>query len=432
MGIQVVEIYVYPLMISRLYGVSFVFLAPLQMFASLQRLNLLPGWPWLPHAGAFVPFSASSPLQMPALPTHLTFGSGVAFLASLALSPLFLWCVVAWTKPQIRNKLRGYVRAAVPKPHYPDRYSLQAAKEDDLDNDSIPGLCNDPNGDKGEWESADIWEELAKDLQYIGKNLGILYDKCLGLVSRQPESPIETIRPQPPLERIETQDFHANEATGTFSVPSPSSSSSSSSSATSILSPSSRPATLRPQIETTTSTSSSGTLHINLQIPHPNPNEEPLISNNIADSPPHSELDTQINNETKPQQLDRYQPIHRITALSAYAADALANHLAAHLADIICLPLEALFVRSLALAFLSSPRANPTAQAAAFRLRGEVFPLGGWCGMGLRGGWRGMGDYVGKTVLASGLEIGISMAVWQACTGFAWMSGRRCFGWGTH
>lgn len=52
--------------------------------------------------------------------------------------------------------------------------------------------------------------------------------------------------------------------------------------------------------------------------------------------------------------------------------------------------------------------------------------------MGLRGGWRGVGDYVGKMVLASGLEMGISMAVWQACTGFAWMSGRRWFGWGTH
>ncbi len=416
-------------MVSRLYGVSFLFLAPLRMYATLQRLNLLPGWPWLPHPRAFVPFSASSPLQMPALPTYLTFRSGVAYLASLAVSPPFVWCVLAWIKPQINNKLRAYIRAAVPKPHYPDRYSLQAAKEDELDSDSIPGLCNDPDGDKGEWESANLLEELAKDLQYIGGNLAILYDNCVGLVSRKTESLIETIKPQPPLEGIETQNLHINESMGTFSVPSPSSSTSSSSSpSTSPLFPPSP----RPQMETTTSTASSRTRHMNSHIPHPTPNEEPLFSNILPNSTPPSEPDTQINNETKPTQLDRHQPIHRITVLSAYAADALANHLAAHLADIICLPLEALFVRSLALAFLSSPRANPAAQAAAARLRVEVFPLGSWCGMGLRGGWRGVGDYAGKMVLASGLELGISMAVWQAFTGIAWMSGRRWFGWGTH
>jgi hypothetical protein len=167
-------------------------------------------------------------------------------------------------------------------------------------------------------------------------------------------------------------------------------------------------------------------------LPPRNQNEEPLFSNNIANSPTHSEPDTQPDNETKPTQHDRHHPTHRITALSAYAADALANHLAAHLADIIFLPLEALFVRSLALAFLSSPRVNPAAQAAAARWRGEVFPLGGWCGMGLRGGWRGVGDYVGKMMLVVGMEMGVSMVVWQGCTGFAWMSGRRWFGWGTH
>lgn len=423
MSLRRVKLCIYQLMKLRLYGASFVILAPLQMYATLQRLILLPGWPWFPHPRALIPFSASSPLQMPALPTPLTFGSCARFLASLAVSPLFLWCIMACSKPQISNKLRAYLRAALPKPHYPDRYSLQAAKEDDIDNDSVPGLCNDLDGDKSEWESKSAMEELAKDLQYIGKSLAMLYDTCIGFLDRRPMNVDETVRSPPQPERIEV---HIDESMGTFSVPSPSSSS------TSILSPPSHPTTPRPQIEITTSTASSGTLHMNLQIPHPNSIEEPFSSNDFSNPPPHRESDSQINETTKSRAAFLPKPVHRITALSAYAADALANHLAAHLTDIIFLPLEALYVRSLAVAFLSSPRANPTAQAAAARLRGEVFPLGGWCGMGLRGGWRGVGDYVCKMVVASLLEMSVSMAVWQACTGFAWVSGRRCFGWGTH
>lgn len=160
-------------------------------------------------------------------------------------------------------------------------------------------------------------------------------------------------------------------------------------------------------------------------------NEEPVIFDDSRDTPPHSPPDNQVNNDSRARPPPRIQTVHRVTALSAFAADALANHLAAHLADIIFFPLEALFVRSLALSFLSSPRPDSTAQAAAARLRGEIFPVGGWFGMGLRGGWRGMGDYVGKMVLVSGMEITISMAIWQACTGFAWMSGRKWFGWGS-
>lgn len=325
------------------------------------------------------------------------------------------------------------MRAALPKPHYPDRYSIQAASEDELDNDGVPGLCNDPNGEKSEWESKNVLEELAKDLQYIGKSITVLYDKCIRIVRKRPQNVLESGGPehQPQPERIEIQNPDLNESARTFSVPTPSSSSSSSSSA-SLASPSSSLTSPRPPIEITTRTASSGTVHLNMGIPRPNPNDEPFLSNNFSTSAPPSEPDTQPNDEAKTKQIYHVQPVHRVTALSAYAADSLASHLAAHIADIILLPLEALFVRSLALAFLSSPRANPAAQAAAARLRGEVFPLGGWFGMGLRGGWRGVGDYAGKMVLVLGLEVGINMAVWQACTGFAWVSGRRWFSWGKH
>lgn len=41
-----------------------------------------------------------------------------------------------------------------------------------------------------------------------------------------------------------------------------------------------------------------------------------------------------------------------------------------------------------------------------------------------------MGNYVGKMVLVSGLEVGFGMAVWQTFTGFNWWVGRRFYAWG--
>lgn len=85
------------------------------------------------------------------------------------------------------------MRAALPKPHYPDRYSLQAAKEDGLENDSVPGLRNSRDGDKTKWESESVLEELAKDLQYIGKRFATFYNKCARLISSNREIPDEPL-----------------------------------------------------------------------------------------------------------------------------------------------------------------------------------------------------------------------------------------------
>lgn len=122
-------------------------------------------------------------------------------LTSVTVSPVFIWCVIMWAKPQVSNRLRAYMRAALPKPHYPDRYSLQAAKEDGLENDSVPGLRNSRDGDKTKWESESVLEELARDLQYIGRRFSTMYDRCAGLISSNretPDEPLESTRRNAP------------------------------------------------------------------------------------------------------------------------------------------------------------------------------------------------------------------------------------------
>ncbi|KAF6227240.1 hypothetical protein HO133_008682 [Letharia lupina] len=291
-------------------------LTPFKIFSTLQHQGLLPAWPLLPHPKAFVPFSPSSPLRLPNLPDRLDGASCLRFLASLAVSPVVLLCVRSWMKPLVERKVQKYTRAALPAPDFPDIYSIQAAIEDEIDRDNIPGLGNAVDTPEL-WESRSVTEELAKDLQYVGRNFQILYDQFWGLfagTSRKPSSspatePLPLPTPTPaPMDPLEDD-----------------ASSSSSSSRTS---------TPRPQIEITGSTTSSGTVHMSVAIPVPVSSLPRRRHHNSHPRDPPSPSTTGPNNV--------YYPYHRITTLSAQAADSMAQHLSGYITDILLFPLEAL------------------------------------------------------------------------------------------
>ena len=357
------------------------------MFSTLQRLDLVPAWPLFPRVRCFNPLSLSSPIHMPALRNPLSFRSCAYTLASLAVSPLFLWGIIYWTRSSVSQKLYAYMRAALPKPTKPDQYSLQAAKETPLDEDTLPGLCPESSSQS---PSNGVLEELARDLQYIGKTFIQFYDRWTG---KEPPKPDRiqrrqrraATRPATPDLDGTNAELRPNEGAADAGTPRPES-----------------PFSYPPTRSTT-----------------PVPTVEIITSVVPA------------NNDDHNTKVPTHEPQHRITALTAYAADSMSSHLSSHLIDILFLPLEAMFVRSVAIAFLSSPAAGTEAQSAAVRWKREIFPITGWFGMGLReGGWRGVADYAGKMVLVSGMEVGIGMAFWQACTGFSWWCGRRYFGWG--
>ena len=102
----------------------------------------------------------------------------------------------------------------------------------------------------------------------------------------------------------------------------------------------------------------------------------------------------------------------------------LSTNLVTILTTIICLPLESSAVRSIALAYLSVPA------FADSTLRKNIYPVDRWFGVGLRGGWRGMGDYAGRLLLVMGVETVCRFVVWEAGLGCAWWFGRRRFQWG--
>ena len=214
----------------------------------------------------------------------------------------------------------------------------------------------------------------------------------------------------------ETADELADQATRTTS---PTLGSSSSSPAQSRI-----PTPLLP-IEIITSTSGVGHMHTNVTSPldvRESGSTSGFQAPSISSTDPSSE-DDESNG-------DEHQPYHRVTLLSAHAADTMAEHLSRRFADLLFLPLEALFVRSVAYTFWQAPGLAVGGRGAAGRWKGDVFPMGGWFGTGFKaGGWRGAGEYAGKMLLIWGLQVGTNFALWELTTGYMWVAGRRWYDW---
>lgn len=322
----------------------------------------------------------------------------------------------------MEHKVQKYTRAALPAPDFPDIYSIQAADEDDISRDNIPGLGN-ATGTPETWESRSVTEELAKDLQYIGRNFQILRDKFSGLFASAPKKEPSTPPAMEPVPLAIPTPASPNPLENDPFPPSPSYDPSSSSTSTSS------PSTPRPQIEITDSTTSSPVVHMRVAIPVPISSPPPPRRTRHDAHPRDDDPPSPLSASGGPKS-NAYYPYYRITTLTGQAAASMAQYLSGYITDILLLPLEALYVRSVALSFLSPPAANAGAKAAAERWKGEVYPLGGWFGVGLRGGWRGVADYASKMVLVQGVEMGINVAAWQVSVGFTWWVGRKWFGWG--
>lgn len=125
-------------------------------------------------------------------------------------------------------------------------------------------------------------------------------------------------------------------------------------------------------------------------------------------------------------------PTHRVTILSSHPVDALSSHIASLLTTTLFLPLESLYLRSLASSFLSSPALTGAlplgAAAATVGLRPDIRNLGAWFGGGTRGE---MIAYAGKMALVLGMQAAVSTGIWGLGSALAIALGRKGFGWGT-
>ena len=120
----------------RFKAAAFALIAPLEIFSTLQHLNLAPMSLLLPRPQAMIPFSSLSPFQLWG-PTYITFGE---YVRDLATSPAMLLWLLSLTKSRVDERLYVYIGSILPKPTSPTTYSEDAAREDGLTNEHILGL----------------------------------------------------------------------------------------------------------------------------------------------------------------------------------------------------------------------------------------------------------------------------------------------------
>lgn len=112
---------------------------------------------------------------------------------------------------------------------------------------------------------------------------------------------------------------------------------------------------------------------------------------------------------------------HRVTILSAHPLDSLASHLASVVTTAMFIPLESIFLRSLASSYLAS-------QGSSLALHSDVRrPLGFWPGGGSRSE---IIPYLGKLGLAVGIQAALNASVWGVVTGAVIKIGKTFCNWG--
>lgn len=162
--------------------------------------------------------------------------------------------------------------------------------------------------------------------------------------------------------------------------------------------------------------------------------EEPPPDYDVFDQTPEADLgfEDQQDLETRPPPSRstarprstsmNYAPLgHRVTVLSAHPVDSVASHMASILANVLFIPLESVFLRSLASAYLSSPGSYSS-------LRHDILPMGAWAGGGSVGSRLA---YMGKLIILTGMQVAINCGAWSTITGVVTYIGRRYCGWGT-
>lgn len=366
-----------------------------------------------------------SPVRARTPPSGFTLGWCGQLLGSFLVSPLTLWWILFYVKTQVDKRIYTCIRLFLPKPDNPDAYSIKGALEDELDNDTIPGLGFIKNSDGSATLEGTLMEELKKDVLRLFDGVWKLVNisKCEDCKEHEEEAstnfqgislfPLQSanslihsaadrhslltigISPRPATPRpsghdsplIDLQDENHDPASDNSHLPqhrlagavSPSHTPSSSPV------PPPDPETVVPPSPTNNTPTdtlqpsnhlSNGQLSDDLS--HRNNNQPQAMTEQICPqrretSTYHRTLITTVSRfpPQKNRPIDLLPPggpRHRVTALTAHLADAMGSHISTHLADILFFPLETLFIRSVARNFLSLPLLSSSSPLAASSL----------------------------------------------------------------
>ena len=407
----------------------FYALYPIQLYAGLQRLNLLPLWPLLPN-----PFSKS--LLRHTLPRIPSIWNGKS---------LFYWGMAAATCPatiflgmqlfsvSILSKFEIYAVSTMPRPDNPDEASFEIMQEEEF----VATQERVLNRLRRQISlRAEIRKDIASlkrtlmgiDLQFrniwrkyvLGKRPSVGFPDVSSETSPEPipEAQESTRRVHTPANLVLTGSTAvrsnsplltpiSSEGESDFNETNPSS--------VRIRARAGSTSTLHMDVEFTTTDRVGGLVH----------------TSSFASSPhPRSCIEMPQSGSTRRKlviyrhvRLTRIGPYHRVTALSWHAVESLSLHTMATFTMLLRLPLDTLYMRCIARNFLSAH------QTSGWLIQ-HVYPSNTWFGLGLHAGWSLMIQYSSKIALCSFLEFLTNMYGWHLTSRIALWLGKRWYGWG--
>ena len=381
----------------------FTLLGPIKFHSILQGLGILPVRPT--HASFSAPaFKVIlSLVQPPPFPRNLSLGNILTYMASLASSPTVLWYLHQSLWNKVNSRMRSYITPALPTPNNPDLISIGTAIDQKEDDKDIPGLGFRREGDNdlAYWtfstptKAEQDWDKIRHPLRaFTAWYKHAIVDK---------------------LPQAATSSKHTAEAMNDHNI---------------TLTP-----TQLTGVDSDNNEERSGVVvpsRASIGTRSPSPEEVSLVDTTESrngcyhcsnHSPPYVVIGHGRPKLTGPP--DKSRPSHRVTHLSSALVELLTTSLSEIATSILLLPLETLFVRSVARAYILKIGGNPSSAA---KIRSEIYPLQSWFGTGLRSG--GASDYARRMACCFGMETLIAYGFWQINAGVVWFAGKVWFNWG--
>ena len=148
------------LSVSRLSFTGRLLLSPIDIYGTLQGLGLKPAWPLLPGPSTWSFQSLFAP-AIPSFPGQWTVTTSADYVVAVALSPVVLRLFRIGLHTILGNCINRYFTIAIPRPGYPDQYSIQASDGERWAN-VHERLCS---------QRPTLWTEFRKDLGPILEGL---------------------------------------------------------------------------------------------------------------------------------------------------------------------------------------------------------------------------------------------------------------------
>jgi hypothetical protein len=402
----------------------------------LQKLRLVESWPPCSRR------TISAVLLLGPSPILWSTASTVAFARASLSSPYVLGFIYNLAEETLREKLFAYMQTVVARPDNPDSSSYRLELEDDRVDPSEATVLRLPVYQRT------FTEQFALDFRSFRQSvLRGTYRVHEAFGRRIPESSVqpstETPRQQRPISRPSTSrgrvpdtaiapavsfatdnqtfvrpdslEIGEHEPIQRRSPPSPDpnvtppqSPGGSSSDLISEADPSA--------VQVRTRSGSTSTLHMDLEV------QLPMNSQGIQERR-HNSFTTSDQNAVPPKKV--HEPSsehHRVTQLTVHSSTTLSVQLAFVLSSAILMPLESMYLRSVARSFLAGQGIS------AARINDLVYPSVRY---GLRGqDWKGMMMYSGQVLLCFGVETALRLYFWRICGSISLWWGRSKFGWG--